>query len=127
MKHVSAHLDWQLNPSTSLSSKLYFNTYTDDRKVTFTSNPAGSAPRQRRMWDEDQTGLMTTLTWRASDALVIDGGFNVEHQDNRYRRYRYAYAVPTDFSKPVSTSNDDSYTLRNLGAYVQAVIKPIDS
>lgn len=127
MKQVSAHLDWQLDAATALSSKLYFNSYTDDRKVTFTSNPAGSAPRQRRLWDEEQTGFMSTLTWRASPTVVIDGGVNLESQDNRYRRYRYSFASPTDFSTPAATANDDSYTLRNLGAYVQAVLKPTDA
>lgn len=121
------HLDWQITPSAFLANKLYFNNYSDDRRITFTSNPAGTAPRQRRLWAEDQLGFMSTLTWNISDKVGIDGGFNVEHQDNRYRRHHYNFAVPTDFSTPAFTQNDDSYTLNNFGAYVQAIIKPIDS
>ena len=127
MKHASAHLDWQITPDLFFSNKLYFNQYTDDRRVTFTSNPAGTAPRQRRQWDEDQTGLLSNLTWRLDDALVIDGGVNVERQDNAYRRDRYRYALPTDFGAPAATQNDDDYSFDNVGAYVQAVIRPTNS
>jgi iron complex outermembrane receptor protein len=95
--------------------------------VTYTGYAASNAPRQRRLWDEEHAGWTNTLTWQASKLLAVEGGFNYEHQDNRYRRYRYAYAIPTDFSTPASTSNDDSYTLQNVGAYVQAIIKPSES
>ncbi|HEX8405270.1 MAG TPA: TonB-dependent receptor [Duganella sp.] len=127
MRHVSAHLDWQVTPDAFLSSKLYYNSYEDDRRVTFTTNPVGTAPRQRRLWDEEQFGFLGNLTWRANDKLVIDGGVNVEHQDNGYRRQRYSFAIPTNFSTPAQIQNNDSYTLDNAGAYVQAIIKPFDS
>ncbi|WP_018411598.1 TonB-dependent receptor [Methyloversatilis thermotolerans] len=127
MSQVSAHLDWQITPATFLSNKLYFNTYKDDRQVTFTSNPTGTGPRQRRIWDEDQFGFMSTLTWRANELVTLDGGINVERQRNEYRRYRYSFSVPTDFSTPAFVQNDDRYSLNNLGAYVQTVITPTSS
>ena len=124
MEHASVHLDWQFTPDAFFSNKLYFNSYTDDRRVSFTSNPAGTAPRQRRQWDEQQRGYLGNLTWRLGDRLTLDGGVNAEQQDNHYRRTRYRYAVPTDFSAPASVQNDDSYTLDNVGAYLQAIIRP---
>jgi iron complex outermembrane receptor protein len=124
MGHASLHLDWQISPDAFLSNKLYFNSYADDRRVTFTSNPAGTAPRQRRMWDEDQLGFMSNLTWSVRNELVVDGGINIEQQDNRYRRYRFTFASPTNFDTPAQTQNNDSYSLDNIGAYVQAIIKP---
>lgn len=127
MKHLSAHLDWQLNPALVLSNKLYYNSYDDDRTVTFTDYPIGNVPRQRRQWEERQTGLLSTLTWRAAESVTLTGGVNYEHQDNEYRRYRYDFSIPTDFSTPTRTQNDDSYTLKNTGAYIQAVIEPTDS
>lgn len=124
MNQISLHLDWQLRDDLSLSSKLYRNSYEDDRKVTFTSYPTGNAPRQRRMWDEVQTGLLSTVTWRVNPTLTLDGGVNIEHQDNEYRRYRYSYSVPTDFSAtPARIQNDEDYTLDNLGAYLQAIVQ----
>ncbi len=124
MQHLSGHLEYRLAPDKVLNSKLYYNAIDDDRRVTYTSNAASTAPRQRRHWNEDHYGWLNSLTWTASNALVIDGGFNLEHQDNRYRRDRYAFSVPTSFATPVSTSNNEDYTLDNFGAYVQAIIKP---
>jgi iron complex outermembrane receptor protein len=127
MKHLSAHADFQLNDGLSLSNKLYFNSYDDDRTVTFTSYPVGNAPRQRRQWQERQTGMLSNLTWRAHEMLTLDGGVNYEQQNNEYRRYRYNFGIPTDFdATPARTQNDDSYTLYNTGAYVQAIIQPIE-
>ena len=88
MQHLSLHLDWQATPALFVSNKLYFNHYDDDRRVTFTNNASASLnnlPRQRRVWDEDQTGLMSTATWRASDALTMEGGLQIEHQQNLYQ------------------------------------------
>ncbi len=128
MKQVAAHADWQISDDLLFSNKLYFNEYKEDRKITFTSYAVGNAPRQRRQWDETQTGLISTLTWRANAMLTLDGGINYEHQQNEYRRYRYNYSVPTDFSAtPARVQNNDSYTFNNFGAYAQAIIKPIDS
>lgn len=124
MRHLSTHLDLQLSDSVHVSNKLYYNRYEDDRQVTFTSYVPGNAPRQRRQWDEKQTGLLSTLTWAATPALTVEGGLNAEHQDNTYRRLRYNHAVPTDFSTPARIQNDDRYSLDNLGAYVQAVYQP---
>lgn len=128
MKQVAAHADWQIRDDLLFSNKLYFNQYNDDRKITFTSYPVGNAPRQRRQWDEKQTGLISTLTWQANAMLTLDGGINYEHQENEYRRYRYNYGIPTDFSAtPARVQNNDNYTFNNFGAYVQAIIKPIES
>lgn len=128
MKQVAIHADWQISDDLLLSNKLYFNEYKEDRKITFTSYAVGNAPRQRRQWDETQTGLISNLTWRANAMLTLDGGINFEHQENEYRRYRYSYGVPTDFSAtPARVQNDDNYTFNNFGAYVQAIIKPIDA
>ncbi|MBY0239310.1 MAG: TonB-dependent receptor, partial [Burkholderiaceae bacterium] len=102
----------------------YFNNYTDDRRITFTSNPVGTAPRQRRQWDEDQLGVLANLTWRLDDRITLDLGANHEQQDNRYRRYRFNYALPTNFETPALVQNNDRYTLDNTGAYVQAILRP---
>lgn len=123
MHHASAHLDWQITPSAFWSNKLYFNSYEDDRRVTFTSNPLGTAPRQRRLWDEEQTGFISTLTWRLNDWVTVDGGASTERQRNGYQRYRFTHALPTDYSTPAQTQNDERYSFNNVGAYLQAVVR----
>ncbi len=123
MQHASAHLDWQITPDAFWSNKLYFNSYEDDRRVTFTSNPLGTAPRQRRIWDEEQTGFISTLTWRLNDRVTLDGGASTERQRNGYQRYRFSYALPTDYSTPAQTQNDERYSFNNVGAYLQAIVR----
>src|SRR5690606_14227032 len=127
-KHLSLHMDWQLNDDLSLSNKLYYNSYNDDRSITFTSYEPGNGPRQRRFWDEQQRGVLSNLTWRANDLLTLDGGINYEEQRNTYERRRFTFSVPTDFdAAPARVQNNDHYTLRNLGGYVQAIIQPTES
>ncbi|MCF8826495.1 TonB-dependent receptor [Xanthomonas campestris] len=125
MRHLGVHLDLRLSDTLHFNNKLYYNSYEETRRVTFTSFPTGNAPRQQREWDEKQTGMLSTITWRQSELLTLEGGANVEHQDNGYRRLRFAYSVPTDFNAPPArVQNDDRYTLENVGAYVQAVLAP---
>ncbi|MCS6945193.1 MAG: TonB-dependent receptor [Sutterellaceae bacterium] len=124
MKHLSAHLEYVPGELFAWASRLYLNTIDDDRRVTFSSFAGSTLPRQRRHWIERHLGWLNTLTWRGGDVWALEAGFNIERQDNQYQRYRYAFAVPTDFSSPAATANDDAYTLTNVGAYVQAVFRP---
>ena len=128
MQQAALHLDLGLADGVVLGSKLYYNRYEDDRRVTFSDLPTGNAPRQRRLWDEKQAGLLATLTWTASDMLTLEGGVNYEQQDNHYRRERFNYTEPTNFDGvPARVQNDDNHTFDNLGAYVQAIYQPLDA
>jgi iron complex outermembrane receptor protein len=128
MQQAALHLDLGLAGGVVLGGKLYYNRYEDDRRVTFSDLPTGNAPRQRRLWDEKQAGLLATLTWTASDMLTLEGGVNYEQQDNHYRRERFNYAEPTDFDGvPARIQNDDNHTFDNWGAYVQAIYQPLDA
>lgn len=127
MRQLAIHADLALAPTLILGSKLYYNSYQDDRQVTFSDLPTGNAPRQRRVWDEKQVGMLSTLTWRARDNLTLEGGLNYEHQDNGYVRERFSYGEPTDFDAvPARVQNDDRHTFDNWGAYVQAIYQPIE-
>ncbi|APP76524.1 TonB-dependent receptor [Xanthomonas vesicatoria] len=128
MRQLGVHMDLKLAEDLFLGTKLYYNSYEDDRQVTFSDLPTGNAPRQRRIWDETQVGMLNTLTWRSSDILTLEGGLNYEHQDNGYRRERFSYAEPTNFSgTPARIQNDDRHTFDNWGAYVQAIYQPIEA
>ena len=128
MKSLSLHMDWQLSDDLNLSNKLYYNSYNDDRSITFTRYSAGNGPRQRRFWDEQQRGMLSNLTWRASEWLTLDGGINYEEQHNAYERRRFTFSIPTNFDvAPARIQNDDHFTLRNLGGYAQAIIQPTES
>lgn len=128
MQHLGLHLDAHLSDSLDFSAKAYFNRYQDDRRVTFTDYQPGNAPRQRRQWDEKQTGVLASLTWNLHPRWLLEAGANAEWQRNHYRRDRYSYGVPTDFSAPPArTQNDDAYRFNNVGAYVQAIITPSEA
>jgi len=128
MRQVAAHVDLKLADDLYFGSKLYYNGYEDDRRITFSDLPTGNAPRQRRIWDESQYGLLSTLTWNASELLTLEGGLNYEQQDNRYQRLRYSYAEPTDFwTAPARIQNDERHSFDNWGAYVQAIYQPIEA
>lgn len=128
MRQAALHMDFGLGEGLVLGSKLYYNRYEDDRRVTFSDLPTGNAPRQRRIWDERQAGLLATLTWTASDVLTLEGGVNYEQQDNHYRRERFNYTEPTDFDAvPARIQNDDRHSFDNWGAYVQAIYQPFDA
>ncbi|WP_349656991.1 TonB-dependent receptor [Xanthomonas sp. 10-10] len=128
MRQVGVHMDLKLAEGLFLGTRLYYNRYLDDRQVTFSDLPTGNAPRQRRIWDETQVGMLNTLTWRSSDTLTLEGGVNYEHQDNAYRRERFSYAEPTNFNAaPARIQNDDRHTFDNWGAYVQAIYQPIEA
>ncbi|WP_017162433.1 TonB-dependent receptor, partial [Xanthomonas phaseoli] len=128
MQQLGMHLDLKLTDALFLGSKLYYNRYEDDRRVTFSDLPTGNAPRQRRRWNETQVGMLNTLTLRANDLLTLEGGINYEHQDNAYRRERFNYAEPTDFAAaPARIQNADRYTFDNWGAYVQAIYQPVEA
>ncbi|WP_269791080.1 TonB-dependent receptor [Stenotrophomonas sp. Iso1] len=127
MHQFGLHADLTLAPTVFLSSKLYYNRYEDSRQVTFSDLPTGNAPRQRRVWDETQAGMLTALTWQARDELTLEAGVNYEHQDNGYIRQRFSYSEPTDFdAPPARVQNDDRHTFDNWGAYVQAIYQPTE-
>ena len=127
MHQFGLHADLTLAPTVFLSSKLYYNRYEDSRQVTFSDLPTGNAPRQRRVWDETQAGMLTTLTWQARNELTLEAGVNYEHQNNGYIRQRFNYSEPTDFdAPPARVQNDDRHTFGNWGAYVQAIYQPTE-
>lgn len=120
MNQASALLDWQVNDRLFWQNKVYYNHYSDDRRFSISQTN-----RQRRIWNEHHRGLISTLTWRASPLITLDGGVNIEQQDNSFVRKRFANTTPTDFeSTPTAIQADDVYSLDNVGAYVQAVVQP---
>ena len=46
LRHLSTHLYLRLVDVLHFSNKLYYNSYEEDRRVTFTSYPEGNAPRR---------------------------------------------------------------------------------
>lgn len=106
---LSDRLDW--------SAMAYRNSLRDDRYVKFS---AGAA-QQRRYTAEDHTGLSSALHWHGAAGgvgLMVEGGGNVEWQDNRSARWLAVNRVPT------SQTRDQQFDLTVGGAYVQVAVEP---
>lgn len=117
---TAVHIDGALGSDWSWNAKAYQNDYRNQRWVTFT---AGGA-QQERFNDETHRGLLLNTTWRPDSRLaefVLDAGVDGQWQDNTARRYR------TVARERQATLRDWDYTLDTRGAYVQAVIRPMDA
>jgi hypothetical protein len=123
MQQFSGHLDVQIASNLAYSGKLYYNSIEDDRRVTYTGYAGSSAPpaapveRGAHRLDEypDLAGQPASCHRRRLQLRAP--GQSLSPLSLRLCR-------PDRFSTPVTTSNDDSHTLDNFGAYVQAIIKP---
>ena len=115
----SLHADGELTPRLFASAKAYAGHYVDTRVVRF----AEGIPGQERDVNEWQYGATTTLRYHpkvpsALHGFAVEGGADVQIQDNGYARYRTANRVRT------SQVFDQSFGLSVLGTYLQTVIEP---
>jgi len=130
MQHISAHAEYLITSDLRLNSKIYYNGIQDDRRMTYPSTT--TAKSQNRNWNENHTGVLANVVWDVNKVVTLDSGVNIEHQDNQFRRYHWTTsnfsgsssncltAAPTG----ASSARCQDYTVENLGAYVQAIIRP---
>lgn len=110
----SAHLDVDISDQLFWSVKSYINTFDKSRWVKF----APGSDQQERIADEFHYGVISTLTYRYSDSLTLEGGLDYEHQDNESQRY-------TDINRVrQSQTRNQSFEQDAFGAFVQASVKP---
>lgn len=118
---LSAHLDGQWNNNLSWAAKAYTQHYENQRFVRFSA----AGVQQERDNDETHKGLITTLTWRPkvswAHAFTLEGGFDAQWQDNTAQRYRTVQQART------SQIRDWNFDLNTKGAYVQAVVQPVQA
>lgn len=116
---LSAHLDGEVTDTLSWTAKVYANQYENQRWVRFSA--AGA--QQERYNDEQQHGVITTLTWRPkvswAHEFTLEGGLDAQWQGNIGQRYRTTERIRT------SQFRDWDFDLDTQGAYVQAVIRPV--
>ncbi|WP_459744949.1 TonB-dependent receptor [Pseudomonas sp. 3A(2025)] len=121
MSQLSLHLDATLREDLSWASKAYVNTFEDRRWTQYWRTSA----QQERYSDETQYGALSSLTWRPQvDGLhgfALEGGAEVQRQENQSLRYRTLLRTRT------AQTRDQQFNLNVYGAYVQAVIEPIES
>jgi iron complex outermembrane receptor protein len=124
LKQVGVHLDSELGAQLSLSLKAYMNSIQDQRWLRY----AITASQQERVIDETHYGFLGTLAYRPRLAALsglnsfsVEGGVGAERQRDRSPRYNTVDQVR------VGSTRDHRFTFDTVGAYVQAVIKPVAS
>lgn len=121
MNQLSLHLDASLSEDLSWASKAYVNTFEDRRWTQYWRTSA----QQERYSDETQYGALSSLTWRPQvdflQGFALESGAEVQRQENQSLRYRTLLRTRT------AQTRDQQFNLNVYGAYVQAVIEPIES
>ncbi len=121
MNQLSLHLDASLSDDLSWAGKAYVNTFEDRRWTQYWRTSA----QQERYSDETQYGALSSLTWRPQvdflHGFALEGGAEVQRQENQSLRYR------TLLRSRTAQTRDQTFDLNVYGAYVQAVIEPVES
>ena len=121
MNQLSVHFDTDLAETLAWSAKTYLNTFDDRRWTQYWRTSA----QQERDAYETQYGALTSLTWRPEvdwlHGFALEGGSDVQKQDNRSERYRTVQRVRQ------AQTRDQAFDFNTVGAYVQAEIEPIES
>ncbi|QDD67275.1 TonB-dependent receptor [Herbaspirillum seropedicae] len=124
LDQVSLHFDGDIDDQLAVAAKLYLNRVRDQRWLRYSSTTS----QQERLIDETHYGLMTTATYRPQwktlegmNDLALEGGFNVERQEDQSPRFNTVNQVR------VTQTRDHHFTFDTFGAYLQAVIKPVES
>ena len=120
LDQLSAHLDRRVSDRLFWSTKAWYNSYDDKRYVRFSAGVS----QQERITDERHHGASTVLTWRPTVAglrdFALEGGLDMERQDNRSLRFN------TNLRTPVTQTRAQQFDFDVYGAYLQAVLKPTD-
>ncbi|WP_244657092.1 TonB-dependent receptor domain-containing protein [Pseudomonas syringae] len=121
MNQLSLHLDASLSDDLSWAGKAYVNTFEDRRWTQYWR----TSVQQERYSDETQYGALSSLTWRPQvdflHGFALEGGAEVQRQENQSLRYRTLLRTRT------AQTRDQTFDLNVYGAYVQAVIEPVES
>ncbi|NUA31055.1 TonB-dependent receptor [Cupriavidus basilensis] len=121
MGQYSLHADAELTPQLSWSNKAYVNTFRDRRWVTYSAGVS----QQERFADEQQVGASSVMTYRPKVSwlrdFAVEGGVDMERQSNQSLRYNTVNQIR------VKQTRDQDFDFDVYGAYLQTIIKPIDS
>ncbi len=111
--------DGRWSDALSWQATLYRNRFVDQRWVRFSAGVS----QQERDTDETHTGARVLLSWRPAQTLLeefaLEGGADVERQDNRSERYLTTERVRQ------SLTRDQAWDFDVYGAFVQAVLRPL--
>jgi iron complex outermembrane receptor protein len=107
MGQLSAHLDVDVTDKLFWSFKTYVNSFEKDRLLQWIS----TSSKQQRIEDEVHYGAISTLTYRMNDTLTLEGGLDIQHQENESIRR-------------LSGLRDQQFDITTYGAFAQGIVQP---
>lgn len=119
VNQLSVFFDHAFGETLNWSNVAYRNQWDEDRFVRFSA----AVSQQERIAQEKHTGMRSAMTLRpnvsALASLSVEWGAEAEWQDNIIERYTTANRLR------VAQSQSQQYTFNVYGAYLQAVIEPV--
>ena len=121
LRQISLAAEGDLAPGLEWNALAWHNGYDDSRFVTFSA----AVSQQERDTVEAHHGLRAGLRWQPQvqglHRLVLEGGADLELQDDASGRYL------TTARERQSQTRDQAWTQRTTGVWAQAVVEPLPS
>jgi iron complex outermembrane recepter protein len=112
-RHASLHFDHRFGDNVALSAKAYLQTFERERWVRFSAATA----LQNRYDDQDQRGLIATVSWDIGPHWRLDGGVDAEFQE--VIEQRFGTTGQARIRNPANVLRNRAYTLDTTGAYAR--------
>lgn len=110
--HLSLHWLQNINDNLDWSLKAYTQTFERERWVRFSEGGSLS----NRYDDQEQQGLISTLSWSFTDDWRLDWGFDYAYEDVLEQRFS---TVSNDSRQRAAAFRDRAYDFSTYGTYVQ--------
>lgn len=109
-RHTSLHVDYAFSDLLILQVKGYQQHFERNRFVRFT----GAGLQQERVEDEDQSGVIATMSWQPRAGTLLNWGVDYQAQDNINQRFRTVERVRTGL-----VLRDQAFDYNVYGGFVQ--------
>ena len=110
--HLSLHWSQNINNNVDWSLKAYGQTFERERWVRFSEGGSLS----NRYDDQEQMGLISTLSWSLSEDWNLDWGIDYAYEDVLEQRFS---TISNDSRQRAAAFRDRAYDFVNYGTYLQ--------
>ncbi len=110
--HLSLHWLHSINNNMDWTIKAYTQTFERERWVRFSEGGSLS----NRYDDQEQKGLISTLSWSLTDDWRLDWGFDYAYEDVLEQRFS---TISNDSRQRGAAFRDRAYDFANFGTYLQ--------
>jgi iron complex outermembrane recepter protein len=112
-RHASLHFDHRFGEGVALSAKAYYQTFERERWVRFSQ----AAALQNRFDDQQQQGLIATLSWDIDDRWRVEGGVDAQFED--VIEQRFGTIGQRRVRNPAAVLRNRDFEFDTTGAYLR--------